>query len=114
MKLRELLEDTEGVGFEADPEAEVSGLAYDSRRVRPGDLFFALPGLRSDGRTFAAQALAAGAVAVVAEREATPEAGALVRVEAPRRTLALAAARFFGFPSRRLSSTSRGAVSSSC
>jgi len=102
VKLRELLEDTEGVGFEADPEAEVSGLAYDSRRVRPGDLFFALPGLRSDGRTFAAQALAAGAVAVVAAREAAPEAGALVRVEAPRRTLALAAARFFGFPSRRL------------
>ncbi|MBI5503351.1 MAG: UDP-N-acetylmuramoyl-L-alanyl-D-glutamate--2,6-diaminopimelate ligase [Deltaproteobacteria bacterium] len=49
----------------ADGAIRVRGLAYDSRRVAPGDLFFALPGTRTDGSAFVDAALAAGAVAVV-------------------------------------------------
>jgi UDP-N-acetylmuramoyl-tripeptide--D-alanyl-D-alanine ligase len=46
----------------------LTGAAMDSRLVRPGDLFFCLPGTRVDGHDFAAQALRAGAAAVVANR----------------------------------------------
>jgi UDP-N-acetylmuramoyl-L-alanyl-D-glutamate--2,6-diaminopimelate ligase len=47
---------------------EITGLAYDSREVRPGTLFFCVSGYRSDGHDFAAAAIAAGAVALVVER----------------------------------------------
>ena len=76
---------------------EVGGVTADSRAVKPGDVFVALPGTKADGLAFAAQAVAAGAVAVVAERApSTPLPGALfVKVENARRTLALAAARIY-------------------
>ncbi len=52
----------------AGSDVEIAGLAYDSRAVRPGTLFFCVPGFRSDGHDFAARALADGAVALVVER----------------------------------------------
>ena len=55
-------------GFaEVTVDRTVTGLSLDSRAVAPGDLFFALPGLRRDGRDFIAQAVARGAVAVARE-----------------------------------------------
>src|SRR3712207_827203 len=75
----------------------VAGLAYDSRRVVAGFLFFAFPGARADGRAFAREAIAKGALAVVSELP--PEAGwqePWIQVEHGRRTLALAAKRFYG------------------
>ena len=55
-------------GFaEVTVDRTVTGLSLDSRTVAPGDLFFALPGLRRDGRDFIAQAVARGAVAVARE-----------------------------------------------
>jgi len=74
----------------------VTGVALDSRRVAPGDVFFALPGTRADGMAFVAQALAAGAAAVVGEGDRPDALGrdvAYVRVSDVRRALALAAAR---------------------
>ena len=50
-------------------QLEVGGLEYDSRRVEPGFLFFAFPGSRTDGRQFAQDAVASGAVAVASESE---------------------------------------------
>jgi UDP-N-acetylmuramoyl-L-alanyl-D-glutamate--2,6-diaminopimelate ligase len=47
----------------------IEGLAYDSRDVRPGFLFFALPGLHADGQRFIPAALAAGAAAVIHSSE---------------------------------------------
>ncbi|HEY8393952.1 MAG TPA: UDP-N-acetylmuramoyl-tripeptide--D-alanyl-D-alanine ligase [Thermaerobacter sp.] len=63
-----------------DPATVVTGAAVDSRRVRPGDLFFALPGRRADGHAFVAAALAAGARAAVVQREVDAPGGALIRV----------------------------------
>jgi len=74
----------------------VSGLAADSRKVAPGEAFFALAGARDDGLKHVAQALARGAVAVVAERR--PEglgAAAFVEVADARAALARAASRFY-------------------
>ncbi len=102
MTLRVLLEAMEGASYEGPADVEVAGLCSDSRRVRPGDLFFALPGLRQDGGAFVRQALAAGAVAAVVEAGAAGAGQPLVRVPEPRRALALAAGRFHGHPSRAL------------
>ncbi|HTR15256.1 MAG TPA: UDP-N-acetylmuramoyl-L-alanyl-D-glutamate--2,6-diaminopimelate ligase [Roseiarcus sp.] len=80
---------------EALSGAEVAGVAFDSRKVRPGDVFFALPGAKEDGVKYVGDALARGAAAVVAESE-PPLAGApFVKVADARAALAHAAARLF-------------------
>lgn len=56
------------LGTPASRDAELSGVAVDSRKVRPGDLFAAIRGARVDGHDFAGQAAAAGARALLAER----------------------------------------------
>ncbi len=73
---------------------EVSGLTADSRAVKPGFVFFAMPGTKADGLTFAPQAIAAGAVAVVAEREIDLPVP-VIRVDNVRLALSQAAARFY-------------------
>ncbi len=75
---------------------EIGGVAADSRKVKPGDLFVAVPGTKSDGLGFVPQALQAGAVAVAAERAVDVPAGVgLVQVPDARRALALMAAAVF-------------------
>lgn len=84
---------------EAAAAVEVSGLEYDSRKVTPGCLFFAFAGAKVDGRRFALDAMAKGAVGVVSELEA-PEgfAGVWVRVTHGRRALGMACRNLFGAP----------------
>jgi UDP-N-acetylmuramoyl-L-alanyl-D-glutamate--2,6-diaminopimelate ligase len=95
MKLRDLL----GDDTRLDPRAaavDAKGLAVDSRVVKPGDLFFALAGTKTDGARFIQAAIAAGAVAVAGERAPAGELPVpFVTLSNPRRALALAAARFF-------------------
>lgn len=79
-------------------DAEVRGIASDSRLVEPGFLFAALPGTKADGSAFASQAAERGAVAVIARNGSVP-AGLdvpVLSVEDPRRALALASALFYG------------------
>jgi UDP-N-acetylmuramoyl-L-alanyl-D-glutamate--2,6-diaminopimelate ligase len=82
-------------------EVEVRDLAYDSRSVVPGSLFFCVPGHRADGHGFAADAIAGGAVALVVERELDVEVPQVVVADV-RAAMALAADVFFGEPSREL------------
>ncbi len=80
---------------------EIGGLAYDSRAVAPGDLFFCVTGFSSDGHDFAAQAVAQGAAALVVERPlglGVPE----VLLDSARAAMAPIAARFYGEPARDL------------
>jgi UDP-N-acetylmuramoyl-L-alanyl-D-glutamate--2,6-diaminopimelate ligase len=101
MKLSNLLGDHATIGPQAAAAdvagaTEITGLAVDSRAVKPGDLFFALPGTRADGARFIDAAIAAGAVAVAGDH--LPSGGCRVPFVAtpnPRRALALAAATFF-------------------
>lgn len=85
---------------------EVAGLDYDSRRIQPGWLFFAFPGAKVDGRQYGAQALAAGAMAVVSELPA-PDGftHAWLEVKHGRHALASAARSFYNFPDRRVALT---------
>lgn len=75
----------------------ISGITADSREVRQGMLFAALPGTQIDGAVYAAQAIEAGAVAVLAAREADLDYldAPVIKAADPRRDLALAAARFY-------------------
>jgi UDP-N-acetylmuramoyl-L-alanyl-D-glutamate--2,6-diaminopimelate ligase len=95
ISLRELLQEArlpDSAGLR-----EVAGLTADSRAVKPGFVFFAVPGTHVDGLRFAPAALAAGALAIVAEKApAEPLAGAtVVLVEDVRAALSHAAARFY-------------------
>jgi UDP-N-acetylmuramoyl-L-alanyl-D-glutamate--2,6-diaminopimelate ligase len=99
MRLSELLGDSR-VPREAD--VSVSGIAIDSRHVHPGDVFFALAAHEADDARHAAQAIAGGAVAVVAARELEVPGAPLVRVGVPRRALGEAAARLNGDPTSAL------------
>jgi UDP-N-acetylmuramoyl-L-alanyl-D-glutamate--2,6-diaminopimelate ligase len=96
MKLREILPDAEIEQRFAALEA--GGVTADSRAVKPGDVFVAIEGGKADGLKFAGAAIAAGAVAIVAQRRPAaplPDRVAFVRVDNVRRALALMAARFF-------------------
>ncbi|MGH2402466.1 MAG: Mur ligase family protein, partial [Candidatus Limnocylindria bacterium] len=84
------------------PVGEVSGLAYDSRRVEPGTLFFAVPGVHVDGHAFWADAVERGAIGLVVERELADASVPQLVVDRTRRALADAADEWFGRPSERL------------
>jgi UDP-N-acetylmuramoyl-tripeptide--D-alanyl-D-alanine ligase len=76
-----------------DPEARVTGVSIDSRTIRPGDLFVALPGARTDGHAFLADAAGRGAAALLVREAAGAPAGvAVVRVDDPATALARLAA----------------------
>ena len=83
----------------------ISGLVMDSRRVVPGNLFFALPGLRSDGLSYVDEAVSRGASAVVAQKiPAHPPAKVtFIQVADARAMLARVSQRYYRFPDRDLS-----------
>ncbi len=92
-----------GAVLEGNPEVEISGIAYDSRRVAPGDLFVAVQGIHVDGHHYLADAAEKGAVAVAIERNVNvPEGVPVLRMPSTRIGLAELAAEFYGRPSRRL------------
>jgi len=89
-------------------EARITGITHDSRAVRPGDLYAALPGANAHGADFAAQAAAAGAAALLTDAEGARRAAdagvalpALV-VEKPRAVTGALAAEIYGHPAERL------------
>jgi UDP-N-acetylmuramoyl-L-alanyl-D-glutamate--2,6-diaminopimelate ligase len=84
------------------PVGEVAALAYDSRQVAPGTLFFATPGDHVDGHDFLADAVGRGARAVVAERETSGLDVPQLLVKRSRDALADAADAWYGRPSERL------------
>lgn len=85
---------------------EILGLEYDSRRVEPGWMFFAFPGSRTDGRQYAQDAIARGALAVASESGPPADLAACwVQVEHGRQALSLAARNFYGKPDEQLGLT---------
>ncbi|HET8639558.1 MAG TPA: UDP-N-acetylmuramoyl-L-alanyl-D-glutamate--2,6-diaminopimelate ligase [Solirubrobacterales bacterium] len=101
MKLEQLIAGLEVQESRGDLGVAVSSLAYDSRMASDGTLFFCVPGERSDGHDFAAQAVAAGAVALVVERLLELDV-AQVLVGDARAAMAPVAARFWGDPTTEL------------
>ncbi len=101
MKLSELVQGVSGATVRGDPGIDIRGLAYHTRDVADGTLFFCVPGLRHDGHAFAAAAVEAGAAALVCERD-TGQAVTRIVVPSVRRAMALMASGWYGDPSREL------------
>ncbi|MDO4990675.1 MAG: UDP-N-acetylmuramoyl-L-alanyl-D-glutamate--2,6-diaminopimelate ligase [Eubacteriales bacterium] len=97
MKLGKLLENIPVLELCADPETEISGISYDSRKTQPGDLFVAIKGFEADGHRFIPKAIANGAAAVLCE-DAPADGTPYVRIADCRYGLAIASRDFFGNP----------------
>ena len=106
MTLAELLRAAPPLRASGSVDIPISDLRHDSRDVLPGDLFFALPGAKTDGNRHVRQALAQGAAAVVSELEPPPPPatmpGTWVQVESVALTMARLSDAFFKHPSGAL------------
>ncbi|MBI4238855.1 MAG: UDP-N-acetylmuramoyl-L-alanyl-D-glutamate--2,6-diaminopimelate ligase [Deltaproteobacteria bacterium] len=101
--LEMLLQACAVVHVQGPTDRAVTGVAYHTQSVRPGMLFVALPGAQADGRLYVAAAVAAGAVAVVAQAPiAVPSAVTIIHVPDARLALAQLSAAWWGEPTRAL------------
>ena len=101
MKLKEMIPAEGIVRMNADPELEITGISYDSRRTEAGDLFVAIRGYETDGHRYIGKAMEKGAAAVLCEEQ--PEQGVpFVQVRVSRLGLALASCAFFGRPAESM------------
>ena len=102
MTFLELLDGAEVLFQTGNPQ--ISGLQYDSRKIKPGDTFVAMHGESSDGNRFIDRAIAAGAVAIVTDSatEKPRKNAAWAQVPHGRRALARLSANFYGHPATRL------------
>jgi UDP-N-acetylmuramoyl-L-alanyl-D-glutamate--2,6-diaminopimelate ligase len=112
MKWKDLIDEVTAVGVGGYSEQPVTGVEYDSRRVRPGAVFVAMKGGSTDGNRYVEKAIAAGALGIITD--SAPmfdhllvfEPGLpVLEVEHGRRALAQASAAFFGHPERKLAAT---------
>ncbi len=92
------------VGSKGSLDTAINAVVIDSRRVTPGCLFFALPGLRADGASFIDEAINRGAAAIVTSRPQSlvPSRVTMLQVENPRAVLADVARRFHNAPDKAL------------
>jgi UDP-N-acetylmuramoyl-L-alanyl-D-glutamate--2,6-diaminopimelate ligase len=112
MKWNELISEVAAVAGSGDSDMDITGVEYDSRRVRSGAVFFAMKGGSTDGNRYVDKALAAGALGIITDSGHTfdhlvvYEAGRpVLEVEHGRRALAQASAAFFNHPERKLAAT---------
>lgn len=104
MKLNSLLESIKPLSVNPRSDPEIKGLAYDSRQVRPGYIFFALKGQREDGQIFIQDAVDRGAAVVVSEQARLIGKGqtVMLQVSNARESMAQAARVFYRNPSAKL------------
>ena len=103
MTLAELLRAAPPVRVAGPVDVLIKGLSHDSREVAAGDLFFAMPGAKTDGNRHSRQALDNGAIAVISELEPPPPPaivrGTWIQVTDAAETMSRVAAEFFAHPS---------------
>ncbi len=104
-KLSDYFPEGEVIAAKGTLDRPISGLAIDSRRVVPGNLFFALPGRRADGARYIDEAVSRGAVAVVTEKlpGTAPAKVTYIQVASARATLAHVSQRYYNYPDRSMS-----------
>ena len=102
MLLKYLIQNLPDAVVSGSYEREIAGLAYDSRRVKPGFLFAALRGEKVDGHAFIDQAISAGAIAILGENVHSDSRFTSIQVPDARAALADVAASFFQYPAQRL------------
>jgi UDP-N-acetylmuramoyl-L-alanyl-D-glutamate--2,6-diaminopimelate ligase len=106
-KLSDYLSEDEVIAVKGELSRPISGLAIDSRRVVPGNVYFALPGRRTNGALYIDEAVSRGAVAVVAAVMPRTASSKVTFVQAadPRALVATVAQRYFKFPDQDLAVT---------
>lgn len=103
MRLDNLMQDLPEAVIHGPKNPLVSALVYDSRRVVPHSVFFALVGVESDGHAYVDEAVSSGATAVFVERPVpVPDGVTLVEVPDTRLAMSLVAERFFGEPTLKI------------
>lgn len=104
MILRELLNDIDIVNFNGDYDLNISGVSFDSKKVKEGFLFVALPGEKTDGHSYINSAVKNGSKALIVEK--VPENNSLevsvVQVNDSRAALGRVSANFFRHPTKEL------------
>src|ERR1700757_4665989 len=105
MTFQHLLDGAEFLSLSGNPD--VSGVEYDSRRVKPGSLFVAMRGETSDGNRFIDQAIQAGAVAIVTDSSTEKQREGVGWAQVPhgRRALARISENFYRRPAERIAIT---------
>ena len=103
MQLKQLIKELSLVRVEGSLDREVAGIVYDSRRVTPGMVFVAIPGVHVDGHDFINTAIDRGAAAIICEKNgfSSPRA-TKIKVPDVREALARASASFYQHPSSKL------------
>jgi UDP-N-acetylmuramoyl-L-alanyl-D-glutamate--2,6-diaminopimelate ligase len=103
MKIKDLLQGIPTVQFHGKEDEEISGIAYSSRSVNPGNMFAALRGDNTDGFRFIPEAISKGATTILTDRPRPSEFDInWIQVQEARKSLALCSANFFFHPSRQL------------
>jgi len=103
--LGELLKEISFVCLRGTLEREITDVIYDSRKVKEGCLFVCIPGAKADGHIYAADAVRAGAAALLVERETALPEGVdvtVIRVEDTRYAMAFVSAAYFGHPAKQM------------
>ena len=101
MILQTLLKNIEVCAMSASPDMEITGVSYDSRTTKPGDLFVAVSGFATDGHRFIPMAIERGAAAILCEHD-MPEGTPWIQVKSARKTLALLGGNWYGHPSEAM------------
>lgn len=101
MDIKDVLNIPDILQFEVKANIEINGIQYDSRKVMPGNIFFAVRGYETDGHKYIEQAVNNGAVCIVCEEEPSIKIPFVI-VANSRRALALAACNFYEHPSSKM------------
>ena len=101
MKIKDI-EELNPFVIESSGELEFNGVVCDSRLVRPGNLFVAIPGFKEDGSKYVEAALKKGAVGIVAERVPPFFKGGYIKVSDARMALALLAGAVYAWPAKKM------------
>ena len=104
MKLDKLMEGIKYQVLQGELDKEIVKFEYDSRKIKPNNLFVCITGFQTDGHKYAKQAVEDGAIAIICERmpEGIPKDVTVLQVENARAALALAAANFYDHPSEKM------------
>ena len=112
MNWNDLIAEVGAVGSAGGSDAPVTGIEYDSRRIKPGSVFVAMKGGTTDGNRYVEKAIAAGALGIITDSAQSFDhllvfqpGLPVLEVEHGRRALAQASAAFFGHPERKLAAT---------
>ncbi len=102
MKLEQLIQHIEALEVIGNTDTEITGIAYDSRKVTPGSLFVCIKGFQSDGHLYTKSAVERGAAAIVCQEDVAGVSVPVIRVRNSRKALSRLSEAWYDFPSEKM------------